>query len=296
MRLSILEPSEVHEMHKYLQQCARLAAAATLVGLAASSAFAAEKLVVAADVGYAPHIMAKPDGGYEGYNVDMIEEIARRLNVEYEIVDQEWSGIFAGLNAKKYDFIIAPTTVTPERAEKMLFMEGYLDSEIVFLVRSDAPEITKLEDLKGRIISVNKGNVYDKWASERMEQYGWTMQRYGKNADAIQAVLSGRAFANIASGSASGWAAKQNPRLKTSIAVNSGRVFSTPFRLDDAATRDKIEQVVECMKLDGFFSRLHEKWFAGPAAPGSSMVTVEAGFGAPGVNGHEPAFHVPSCG
>ena len=282
-------------MRNRMRYGASVAAAVALAAVAATAA-AAEKLVVAADVGYAPHVMARPEGGFEGYNVDMIDEIARRLGIEYEIVDQEWSGIFAGLNAKKYDFIIAPTTVTPERAEKMLFMEGYLDSEIVFLVRSDAPEITTLEDLGGKIISVNKGNVYDKWATERMEEYGWEMQRYGKNADAIQAVLSGRAFANIASGSASGWAAKQNPRLKTSIAVNTGRVFSTPFRLDDEATRNKIERVVECMKLDGFFSKLHEKWFAGPAAPGSSMVTVDPGFGAKGVNGYDPTPHTPECG
>jgi polar amino acid transport system substrate-binding protein len=262
----------------------------------AVTASAADKLVAAADVGFAPHVMANPAGGYEGYNVDMIEEIARRLGVEYEIVDQEWSGIFAGLNAKKYDFIIAPTTVTPERAEKMLFMEGYLDSEIMFLVKSDAPEITSLEELGGKVISVNKGNVYDKWATERVDQYGWEMQRYGKNADAIQAVLSGRAFANIASGSAAGWAAKQNPQLKTSIAVRLGRVFSSPFRLDDVATRNKIERVVECMKLDGFFSQLHEKWFAGPASAGSTMVTVDPGFGAPGVNGYDATTHEPECG
>ena len=257
---------------------------------------AAGKLIVAADVGYAPHIMAKADGGYEGYNVDMIAEIARRLGREYEIVDQEWSGIFAGLNAKKYDFIIAPTTVTPERAEKMLFMEGYLDSEIVFLVKKDAPAITMLEGLKGKVLSVNKGNIYDKWATERAEKNGWTIQRYGKNADAIQAVLSGRAFANIASGSSSGWAAKQNPLLKTSLVVKTGRVFSAPFRLEDAALRNQIEEVVECMKLDGFFSKLHEKWFSAPAQAGSSMVTIEAGFGAAGVKGYEATFHRPKCG
>jgi polar amino acid transport system substrate-binding protein len=272
-------------------------AAVFAAGLVISgSVQAGEKLTVAADVGYAPHVMAKADGGYEGYNVDMIAEIARRLGVEYEIVDQEWSGIFAGLNAKKYDFIIAPTTVTPERSEKMLFMEGYLDSEIVFLVKNEAPEITKLEDLKGKVLSVNKGNIYDKWATERAEKYGWTMQRYGKNADAIQAVLSGRAFANIASGSSSGWAAKQSPMLKTSYAVKTGRVFSSPFRLEDVALRNKIENVVECMKLDGFFSKLHEKWFSAPAGAGSSMVSVEAGFGAPGVKGHDASFHRPKCG
>ena len=281
-------------MWNHSKTLASLAAAGALVITA--TAPAADKLVVAADVGFAPHVMARPDGGYEGYNVDMIEEIARRLGVEYEIVDQEWSGIFAGLNAKKYDFIIAPTTVTPERAEKMLFMEGYLDSEIMFLVRNDAPDIASLEGLRGKIISVNKGNIYDKWATERMEQYGWTMQRYGKNADAIQAVLSGRAFANIGSGSSSGWAAKQNPQLKASIAVGTGRVFSAPFRLDDAETRNRIERVVECMKLDGFFSELHEKWFTGPAAEGSSMVTVDPGFGAPGVNGYDPVPHEPECG
>ena len=257
---------------------------------------AAEKLIVAADVGYAPHVMAKPDGGYEGYNVDMIAEIARRMGREYEIVDQEWSGIFAGLNAKKYDFIIAPTTVTAERAEKMLFMEGYLDSQIVFLVEKSAPEVAKLEDLKGKVLSVNKGNIYDKWATERAEKYGWTIQRYGKNADAIQAVLSGRAFANIASGSSSGWAAKQNASLKTSLVVKTGKVFSAPFRSEDVALRNQIEEVVECMKLDGFFSELHMKWFSAPAQPGSSMVTVEAGYGAPGVKGHVASFHRPKCG
>ena len=264
-------------------------------GVASIVAAQQQPLVVAADVGYAPHVMAKPSGGYEGYNVDMIIEIARRMGRDYKIVDQEWSGIFAGLNAKKYDFIIAAATVTAERAQKMLFMEGYLDSKIVFLIKKNAPHITKLEDQKGKTIAVNKGNIYDKWATERAAQYGWTMQRYGKNADAIQAVLSGRAFTNMASGSASGWAAKQNPLLKTSLAVKLGRVFSASFRLEDAALRNQIEEVVECMKLEGFFSKLHAKWFDTPALPGSSSVTVEAGFGAPGVNGYDPSYHVPKC-
>ena len=115
-----------------------LIAAATALLLVNPSAFA-DKLVVAADVGFAPHVMAKPGGGYEGYNVDMVNEIGRRLGVEIEIVDQEWSGIFAGLNAKKYDFIMAPTTVTAERAKSMLFIEGYMNTNYRFLVKKDSP-------------------------------------------------------------------------------------------------------------------------------------------------------------
>ncbi len=269
------------------------AVAATLLLVNATAD--AAKLKVAADVGFAPHVMAKPSGGYEGYNVDMVNEIGRRLGMEVEIVDQEWSGIFAGLNAKKYDFIMAPTTVTAERAKSMLFMEGYLDTNYRFLVKKDAPELTSLDELKGKVIAVNKGNIYDKWASERAEQYGWTMQRYGKNADAIQAVITGRAHANLAGANAVGWAAKKNPLLKTTFTIKTGNVFSAAFRKDDTEMRNKVETAVECMKLAGFFAMIGEKWLGIAAGPRSASTSVVMGFGDPSVEGYDPAPHAMNC-
>ena len=280
-------------MAKYNNTTTLIAAAATL--LCASSTVFAAKLVVAADVGFAPHVMAKPSGGYEGYNVDMVNEIGRRLGMEVEVVDQEWSGIFAGLNAKKYDFIMAPTTVTAERAKSMLFMEGYMDTDYRFLVKNDTPDIKSLDDLKGKVIAVNKGNIYDKWASARAEQHGYTMQRYGKNADAIQAVITGRAHANLAGASAVGWAAKKNPLLKTTFTVKTNQVFSAAFRRDDTASRNKIEAVVECMKLAGFFAMLGEKWLGISAEPRSASTSVVMGFGDPSVEGYDPKPHAVNC-
>ena len=67
-------------------------------------------LLVAADGRFAPHAMARPDGSAEGFNVDLAAEIADRLGRPgYEIVDQEFSGVFAGLNAGRFEFIVAPT-------------------------------------------------------------------------------------------------------------------------------------------------------------------------------------------
>ena len=271
-----------------------LTAAATALLLVNPTAFGA-KLVVAADVGFAPHVMAKPTGGYEGYNVDMVNEIGRRLGMDIEIVDQEWSGIFAGLNAKKYDFIMAPTTVTAERAKSMLFIEGYMDTNYRFLVKKDTPDLESLDDLKGKVIAVNKGNIYDKWATTRAEQYGWTMLRFGKNADAIQAVITGRAYANLAGASAVGWAAKKSPLLKTTFTIPTSNVFSAAFRKDDAALRDKVEAVVECMKLAGFFAMLGEKWLGIAAEPRSAATSVVMGFGDPSVEGYDPSPHPMSC-
>jgi len=269
---------------------------AMLMATTANAGLEDGKLVVAADVGFAPHVMAKPGGGYEGYNVDMIEEIARRLGVEYEIVDQEWSGIFAGLNAEKYDLIIAPTTVTEERAQNLLFMEGYLDQNYQFLKKKGAPDYKTLDDLKGLTIAVNRGNLYDKWVTENAEKYDWEIQRYGKNVDALQAVATGRADLNIAGQTAIGWTAAKSPMLELSVVVPTGDVMSTPFRKDDTDLRNRIEAVVECMKKDGFFSELSEKWIGQPLPEDAAGYVVQPGYGQPGFEGHDPTEHEPNCG
>ena len=108
------------------------------VALLTAGATSAADIKVAADVGYSPHVMASASGGVEGYNVDIMDEIAKRMSVKHEVIDQEWSGIFAGLAAGKYVVIIAPTTVTKERSEKMLFGEPYFEVNYQFLIKKGA--------------------------------------------------------------------------------------------------------------------------------------------------------------
>lgn len=274
------------------------AALAALIALAAGPAASQEgTMVVAADVGFAPHAMTRPDGSFYGYNIDLAAEIAKRLGRPgYEVIDQEWSGIFAGLNAKKYEFIIAPTTMTKERSANMLFTEGYLDTDYTFLIKADAPEIETLEDLKGKTIAVNNGSAYDIWATENKDAHGFEIQRYGKNADAIQAVITGRADANLAGNTVTGWAAKQNPLVKTSYTIKTGRAFSVPFRLEDVALRNRVDEILECMKQDGTLARMHEEWFSTPPASGSASLEIRPGYGEPGMDNYDPAEHEPNCG
>lgn len=253
-------------------------------------------LVMAADVGFAPHVMALPDGASEGFNVDMAAEIAERLGRPgYEIVDSEWTGLFAGLNANKFEFIVAPITATPERAEMVLFTEGYLDTDYTFLISKRSPEITSLEDLRGKTIAVNNGTSYDTWANENKAKYGFEVQRYGKNADAIQAVLTRRAFANLAAHSVVTWAASKNPLVKTSYTIRSGRAFALAFRTDDVSNRNRVDEILECMKIDGTLARIHEKWLGEPAAPGSATMTVYDGYGTAEFPGFDPTPHAPNC-
>src|SRR5690242_12765342 len=96
-------------------------AAATL--LAASTAFAQDgpPLKTAVDGTFAPHAMPKLGGGYEGFNIDLAEEIGKRMKRKVTIDAVQFSGIVPALQAGTYDFVAAPTTVTKERADNMLF-------------------------------------------------------------------------------------------------------------------------------------------------------------------------------
>ena len=271
---------------------AAIIAASTL----AASAHAQQPISTGVDATFAPHAMAKLGGGIEGFNVDLANEIARRLKRPINIEATQFSGLIPGLNAKKYDWIAAPTTVTPERAKALLFTEGYLDTDFQFLVKKADPDIKGLDDLKGKTISVNKGSAYDTWAKANAERYGFKFDVYDTNADAVQAVLSGRASSNLAGNTVVAWAAKQNPMVKTSFTIKTGLVWAVPFRADDRAGREQISMVIKCMKQDGGLSALHEKWFGSKPPADSSTVRIAPGHGVPNMEGYDATPVALKCG
>ena len=270
---------------------------ATAIALATSPVRAEDTpLKTVVDGTFAPHAMPKLGGGYEGFNIDLATEIAKRLKRKPVIDAVQFSGIVPALQAGTYDYVAAPTTVTQERAENMLFTEGYLNTDFQFLIKKGAPKVEKLEDLKGKTVSVNKGSAYDSWARGLEEKIGWKVESFGTQTDAVQAVLAGRADANVAGNTVIAWAVKNNPQLELSYLHSTGLVWAAAFRKDSAELRKTVENAIECMKLDGTIANMHEKWFGIVPAAGSAAVTVFPGYGVPGMPGYDPAEHKPDCG
>jgi polar amino acid transport system substrate-binding protein len=263
--------------------------------LLAAPAFAQDALKTAVDGTFAPHAMPKLSGGIEGFNVDLAEAIAHQLDKKITVDAAQFSGLIPALQAGTYDFLIAPVTVTKERADSMLFTEGYLNTDFQFITKRDAPDITKLEDLTGKTISVNKGSAYDSWARGLEEKIGWKVESFGTQTDAVQAVLSGRADANVAGNTVIQWAAKNNPQVKLSYLYSTGLVWAIALRKDSAALRNTLDVALECLKTDGTIAKLHEKWFGTKPAPGSAAVTVFAGYGVPDLPGYDPTAHQAAC-
>lgn len=272
-----------------------LLAAAGFMMLAAHAAVAQTPLRTAVDGTFAPHAMPKLSGGIEGFNVDLAQALGKKLGRPVTVDTAQFSGLIPALQAGTYDFLVAPVTVNKERAENLLFTEGYLNTDFQFVTKKGAPPITKLEDLQGKTISVNKGSAYDSWAREMADKIGWKVESYGTQTDAVQAVLANRAFANVAGNTVVQWAAKNNPQIQLSLLHKTGLVWSIALRKDEVALRKDLDQALECLKADGTIAALHEKWFGVKPAADAVAVTVDPGYGVPGMPNYDPTPHAAAC-
>ncbi|TMJ71196.1 MAG: transporter substrate-binding domain-containing protein [Alphaproteobacteria bacterium] len=270
-------------------------AIASVLTLAPLSAFAQQPLKTAVDGTFAPHAMPKLEGGIQGFNVDLANEIGKRLKRPVDITATQFSGILPSLQAGTIDFVAAPVTVTKERAENYLFTEGYLNTDYQFLTKKGEPPITDLKQLKGKVIAVNKGAVYDSWARGLEGEIGWTVESFGTQTDAVQAVMAGRAYANVAGNTNIQYAVKQQPQLQLSYLHSTGLVWAAAFRKDSKELLGQVENAIECMKKDGTIAAMHERWFGIKPAAGSAAATIFPGTGVPGMPGYDATPREAKC-
>ena len=260
------------------------------------AAQAQQPLRTAVDGTFAPHAFPKLDGGVQGFNVDLFTEVAKRMGRPVTIDSASFSGLIPALNAGRYDFLAAPVTVTKERAEALLFTEGYLYTAFQFGIRKGSAPITSLEDLRGKTISVNKGSAYDAWAQANAAKYGFTAQTFDSQPDAVQAVVTGRAYANLGGNTVVRYAATRVPMFVPDFVIAETRAhWGAPFRKDDVAGRNAVEAVLECMKKDGTVAALSEKWFGVKPAADDAENTPFPGYGVPGLPGYDPTPHEVVC-
>ena len=216
-------------------------------------------LVVGSDFGVAPW-MVRGASGPEGFGVDMIKDVGKRIGRPgVEIVDINFSGLFAALFSKRIEFTVNPLNITAERAERMLYTEPFFATGNGFLIRA-ADDMKGFDDLKGKQLAVNRGTISDTWATANAEKYGFEVQRYDTFPNSVQAVITKRAFTALNEIPTAVFAASQNKAIKVGFKDFNGRNFGYAFRLDDGY-RNTVETAIECMKKDGTLVKLYEKWY-----------------------------------
>lgn len=280
------------------QSCTKwiFALAACVIAVAPAQLVKAQEVNVVVNTGFAPYHINGPGGTIIGYNIDLLEEISKRIERPYKLVDVEFSSLIAGINSGAYDFSAAATQITPERGKSVLFAEPFIEVDFgVLVLKDNLDKVKTIEDLRGKTIAVNRGSLHDHWFTAREAEFGWTVKRYSKMSDAVQAVASGRDFSHAAGEGALRYVSQQNARVGVALAIPSGGEYAFMFGLNQVELRNSVERALECMKLDGTVARIHEKWMGVKPKAGGLAYTPQPGFGAKGTTGYDPTPHEFKC-
>ncbi|HEY2398282.1 MAG TPA: ABC transporter substrate-binding protein [Solirubrobacteraceae bacterium] len=125
-------------------------------------------LNVASEAQYAPNEFLAPDGHTViGMDADLITAINAVMGLKTNIINSNFETIIPGLAAGRYDLGVSSFTDTKER-EKTVEFVTYYSAGISFYAKSSAnPGVTKLSDLCGKTVAVQKGTVEEEETKEQ---------------------------------------------------------------------------------------------------------------------------------
>jgi len=111
-----------------------------------------DKIIVGLDDTFAPMGFRDEKGTLVGFDIDLATATSEILGIPFEFQPIDWSMKETELNNKNIDLIWNAYTITPEREEKVLFTEPYLENRQVVVVLADSP-INTLADLSGKTVA-----------------------------------------------------------------------------------------------------------------------------------------------
>ncbi len=125
------------------------------------------KITVASNIAYPP-FESSPKGEPRGFDIDLMNEIAKRTGFEVEYENVRFDTILRGLDTHLFDAAISAMTITDEREQQIDFSDPYFNADQALLVASDS-EVQSIDDLAEAPVGVQAGSTGQIKAEDLLE-------------------------------------------------------------------------------------------------------------------------------
>ena len=194
-----------------------------------------------------------------GYDVEVAQNVARRLGVKADITEGAWDGLLTGLSTGVYDVVVNGVDVTEEREKTFDFSDPYAYDHIDLVVRKDNDTIKTFEDLKGSTTANSTGSTY----AQMGEDYGAKVSNVPTLAETMTLVLNGTVQATInADTSVQDYLNTTGETdLKVVDQADDVTEYAIPMKKGSDTLRKAINDALQDMRDDGTLKSLSEKYF-----------------------------------
>lgn len=218
---------------------------------------------VGMDATYPPFEMQDEVGSFHGYDVDLVEELARRWGIRAEFINIHFDGLYDALLTGKCDLLVSALPYDETLTEDVLYSPSYFNAGLLLAVREGERRIGGVNSLGGKKVGVELGSAGHLEARHLHEQARIPLQivSFATSREALEALRAGEVDAVIAD-SVSVYRFAHDPG-----GIRYGKKFLTDeqyviaMRPDSGYLWSCIANELVRMKKDGFLQALQEKWF-----------------------------------
>lgn len=216
-------------------------------------------LIMSTNAAFPPYEMTNDAGEFEGIDVEMAGEIAKRLGLELQIDDMDFDAALLAVQQGKSDIAMAGITITEDRLVNMDFSDTYANG-VQSVIVPEGSDITSPDDLAGKLVGVQRGTT----------GYMFCIDEFGEDAvapfdngnTAVQNLVSGKVDAVVI----------DNAPAQEYVAANPGlTILDTAFADEDYAIGvakgntqllDAINSILAEMEADGTTQAIIDKYIS----------------------------------
>jgi len=241
----------------------RFASACALVF--AASAAQAETLKIATEGAYPPFNYVDSNNQLHGFDVDIANALCKQMQVECQIVAQDWEGIIPALLAKKYDAVVASMIATDERKKKIAFSNHYYRTPLSVAVAKDSDISDAQTNFKGRTVGAQASSTQAIYAEDHYGPAGADVKFYPTLDEANSDLAAGRVDGVIADKfPLLAWAESAGKDCCKIIGDVNGTTAdaSIAVRKEDNALRERLNKALDEIVADGTYKQISSRYFA----------------------------------
>ena len=212
---------------------------------------------------YKPFSFLKPDGAYEGIDIDLAQSLATAMGAKLEIVKTSWSNLMPDFTAGKCEVAIGGISVTTERQKRAFFSTAYMVNGKTPIVRcEDVKKYQTVADIDkpGVRVIANPGGSNERYAKANFKTAQLTI--HPENLTIFDEILAKRADVFVTESAEALTQQKLKPGL---CAVNPDKPLQYGemawlLPRNDGVMKAFVDQWLHLAKETGEYQRTVDKW------------------------------------
>ncbi len=209
--------------------------------------------------GGAPYIFQDPlePSRVIGFEVDLVDALAKEMNMQAEFVQNQWDGLIPGLKRGNYDIVVNGLEITEDRKAEIDFSEPYYVTYEQLTVRKNTYDINSLADCQGKVVGTLKFSLAHRILDA---ETGIDVRSYDGQINVYEDLANGRLDAVLMDYPIALYYGRPNPQLKFAGNPISQMAYGIGIRKEDKQLLNQINVALERLAQNGTLRAILERW------------------------------------